>query len=118
MEHNATVIVDHALFTTLRGLMWYVKYVTLLHPFFAAMLTSSPVDAVRAVPATTDATVAAALGLTYPLEEFLVYNIVEGFLYQNKQARIDKDTGTPLRPDLGAALCVPCLDPVMHHVRA
>jgi len=27
---------------------------------------------------------------------------VEGFLYQSKQSRVDKDTNTPLRPDLGA----------------
>jgi len=35
------------------------------------------------------------------LDEFLLYNIVEGFLYQSKQSRVDKDTNAPLRPDLG-----------------
>merc|ERR1719242_1847931 len=31
----------------------------------------------------------------------MMYNIVEGFLFQSKQLRVDKDTSKSLRPDLG-----------------
>jgi len=55
----------------------------------------------RAVPQTSDETLTKALALDYPFEEFLMYNIVEGFLYQTKQDRVDKETTKSLRPDLG-----------------
>jgi hypothetical protein len=53
------------------------------------------------MPQISDESIAEALDLHYPLQEFLMYNIVEGFLYQSKQSRVDKETTISLRPDLG-----------------
>jgi hypothetical protein len=99
--HCTEVHLDKALFAEICSSFGYVKYTTLIVPFFNAIRESDPVTAVRAIPTASDGTIVKALELDYPLEEFLLYNIVEGFLYPTKQSRIDKDTKLPLRPDLG-----------------
>lgn len=79
------------------------KYCTLFHPFFQAVRHhDDPLSQIRAVPCSSDESVAKSLELDYPLEEFLLYNLVEGLLYQSKHSRVDKETNTSLRPDLGS----------------
>merc|ERR1712216_297464 len=68
---------------------------------FIAVRSADPVAEARKIPQISNETLVEALGLQYPLEEFIMYNIVEGFLYQSKQSRVDKDTTMALRPDLG-----------------
>merc|ERR1711988_915622 len=50
----------------------------------------------------TPDTIASALGLEFDLDRFLLYNLVHGFLFRHKQDRIEKESKTPLLPDLGA----------------
>lgn len=77
------------------------KYAALMLPFFSAVRQEDPVAQMRAIPELTEEEVVKALSLDYPFQDFLLYNIVEGLLYQSKQSRIDKETDKPLRPDLG-----------------
>merc|ERR1719453_1602283 len=70
-------------------------------PLFMAIRREDAVNIVRSMPQISNETIAKALDLNYPLEEFMMYNIVEGFIYQSKQSRVDKDNGKMLRPDLG-----------------
>jgi len=100
--HCKTAHVDMALLHELKSDLGFVHACTLIVPFFQAVRLQEPVQAIRAVPPLSDATVSAALELDYDLDTFLLYNLVHGFLYRNKQERIDKDSNAPLLPDLGA----------------
>jgi hypothetical protein len=102
-KHLQEAVVDEEYFKQLREAINHVKYITIIVPLFLAMRSDSDavVECARAVPRISDATITKALELDYPLEEFLLYNMVEGFLYQSKQSRTDKETTKSLRPDLG-----------------
>eukprot|EP00746_Dinoflagellata_sp_MGD_P161668 gnl/MRDRNA2_/MRDRNA2_88896_c0_seq1.p1 gnl/MRDRNA2_/MRDRNA2_88896_c0~~gnl/MRDRNA2_/MRDRNA2_88896_c0_seq1.p1 ORF type:complete len:1106 (-),score=219.79 gnl/MRDRNA2_/MRDRNA2_88896_c0_seq1:221-3538(-) len=99
--HVQKVVVNRQCLSELCTAMSHVKYATILTPLFLAVRQSDPVKASRALPQISDETISKALDLDYPLEEFMMYNIVEGFLYQSKQERVDKDKTMSLRPDLG-----------------
>jgi len=75
--------------------------VTIIASLFVGVRSEDPMAQVRALPQISDDSISKALELEYPLNEFLMYNIVEGFLCQSKQSRVDKDTTKSLRPDLG-----------------
>lgn len=99
--HSQTVQVDREFLAELWKAMSHTKYATIILPLFLAIRKNDPVNNVRAIPEISNKTMAQALDLDYPLEEFMMYNIVEGFLYQSKQSRVDKETNKMLRPDLG-----------------
>lgn len=99
--HNQQVLVNRECLAELCEAMSHVKYATIIAPLFSAIRQQNPVEMVRALPQISDETICKALDLEYPLEEFMMYNIVEGFLYQSKRCRVDKDKDTSLRPDLG-----------------
>lgn len=101
VQHAQGAVVDKTLFEELREAISFVKYITIIVPMFLAVRSENPIAAVRAVPEISDETLTSALGLDYPVEEFLLYNLVEGYLYQTKTSRTDKDTTKMLRPDLG-----------------
>eukprot|EP00929_Paragymnodinium_shiwhaense_P080063 TRINITY_DN41735_c0_g1_i1.p1 TRINITY_DN41735_c0_g1~~TRINITY_DN41735_c0_g1_i1.p1 ORF type:complete len:1102 (+),score=175.71 TRINITY_DN41735_c0_g1_i1:212-3517(+) len=100
-KHEQEVALNKEYFEELRESINHVKYISIIAPLFQAMRTSDVIEATRAVPQISDETLSEALGLSYPLEEFLLYNMVEGFLFQSKQDRTDKETTKSLRPDLG-----------------
>lgn len=99
--HTQEVVVNHECLLDLCNAMCHVKYATIISPLFLAVRQDDPVKAIRALPQISDETISKALGLDYPLKEFMMYNIVEGFLYQSKQDRVDKEKTKSLRPDLG-----------------
>jgi len=99
--HTQQLELDRAFFAELRKSLEHVKYATIIVPLFQAISHEDPLGQARAIPQISDETMSLALGLDYPFEEFLMYNIIEGFLYQSKQSRVDKDTTKSLRPDLG-----------------
>eukprot|EP00401_Gymnodinium_catenatum_P000856 CAMPEP_0117515606 /NCGR_PEP_ID=MMETSP0784-20121206/30667_1 /TAXON_ID=39447 /ORGANISM="" /LENGTH=1076 /DNA_ID=CAMNT_0005311429 /DNA_START=29 /DNA_END=3257 /DNA_ORIENTATION=- len=99
--HTQKVEMNRDVFAELRNAVDHVRYVTIIVPLMLAIRSEEPVAAARLIPQICDETVAKALELEYPLEEFLMYNLVEGHLYQSKQSRVDKDTTRSLRPDLG-----------------
>jgi len=101
VQHLQEAVVDKKFFGELREAISHVKYITTIVPLFLAVRSEDAVAAARAIPEISDETLSNALGLEYPLEEFLLYNMVEGYLYQSKQSRTDKDTTKMLRPDLG-----------------
>lgn len=81
---------------------WYIKYCTLIVPFFRAVIGEKIVDAVRRLPTVTDATAAEALGLGgLEYNEFMAANVVAGLLFNTKQSRVDKETEKPTLPDFG-----------------
>jgi len=84
---------------------WYIKYATLLVPFFDATFTkncdSDVIEAFQQVQQLNEKNLVQYLGINFPYKKFLLYNVVEGLLYTNKQSRIDKETNLPLLPDLG-----------------
>jgi len=100
-SHTQTWEVNQDLFAELRQSLEHVKYATIIVPLFLAVKHDDALGRARAIPQISDETVSQALGLDYPFEEFLMYNIVEGLLYQSKQSRVDKDAAKSLRPDLG-----------------
>lgn len=99
--HCQTAEVNQDMLRELCKPLNYVRYATLIVPLFEAVHSQDPVERVRAVPQISDEKLAEALGLDYPLDEFLLYNIVEGFLHQTKQSRVDQENTASLRPDLG-----------------
>lgn len=99
--HIQTLELDREFFAELRRSLEHVKYATIIVPLFQAISHDDPLGQAKAIPQISDETMTHALGLDYPFEEFLLYNIIEGFLYQSKQSRVDKDTTKSLRPDLG-----------------
>lgn len=101
LVHTQAVELNTARFSELRRSLSHVKYATIIVPLFKCVRSELPVAEARRLPNISDESIAEALSLEYPLEEFLLYNIVEGFLYQTKQSRVDKDTTKSLRPDLG-----------------
>uniref|UniRef100_A0A7S0P1S1 Uncharacterized protein n=1 Tax=Calcidiscus leptoporus TaxID=127549 RepID=A0A7S0P1S1_9EUKA len=102
LYHCRSPTVDAALFGELKRDLAFVHACTLIVPLFEAIRQSDPVRAARAIPPVTDTSVAAALQLAYDVDTFLLYNLVQGFLFRTKQERIDKESNTPLLPDLGA----------------
>jgi len=100
-NHFGEVELNEEFFAELRNALNHVKYATLIVPLFKAVRHEDPVGQTRAIPQVSDETLAKAMELEYPLEEFILYNMVEGYLYQQKQDRVDKDTTKSLRPDLG-----------------
>jgi len=100
-QHCTAFKVDPVLFEELQNGFKYVEYTTILQPLFEAIRAQDPLQAAERIPRISKETVRIALGLEYDIEEFLLYNIVEGFLAPNKQSRLDKETNAPLRPDLG-----------------
>eukprot|EP00929_Paragymnodinium_shiwhaense_P015123 TRINITY_DN12314_c0_g1_i2.p1 TRINITY_DN12314_c0_g1~~TRINITY_DN12314_c0_g1_i2.p1 ORF type:complete len:1116 (-),score=288.73 TRINITY_DN12314_c0_g1_i2:433-3780(-) len=100
-EHTQSVVLNAEHFQELREAIHHVKYISIIVPLFLAMRSGDVVEAARAIPEISDETLSKALGLDYPLDEFLLYNMVEGFLFQTKQSRSDKETTKSLRPDLG-----------------
>lgn len=92
--------------------LWFIEYGTVLVPYLRAILEVAPhgVDQSnhQALTAAIKSTVEAvntdstsrALELEYPLEEFILYNVVEANLYTDKQSRVDRETNTPLLSDL------------------
>jgi hypothetical protein len=99
--YTQKVDLNREFFNELCQSLSHIKYATIFVQLFQGIRSSSPVMHVREIPQISDEFIAKALDLEYPLEEFLVYNIVEGLLYQSKQSRVDKDTPKSLRPDLG-----------------
>eukprot|EP00443_Scrippsiella_acuminata_P048512 CAMPEP_0115169682 /NCGR_PEP_ID=MMETSP0270-20121206/1395_1 /TAXON_ID=71861 /ORGANISM="Scrippsiella trochoidea, Strain CCMP3099" /LENGTH=1107 /DNA_ID=CAMNT_0002582389 /DNA_START=100 /DNA_END=3423 /DNA_ORIENTATION=- len=102
--HDQKVRVNRECLAELSQAMCHTKYATIIPPLFSAIRESDPVSAVRTIPQISDETLVKALNLDYPLEEFMMYNIVEGFLFQSKQLRVDKENSKSLRPDLGVRL--------------
>jgi hypothetical protein len=102
--HAQQVVVNKDCLAKFCDALCHVQYATIIAPLFAAIRQEDSVNAARALPRISAETIANALDLDYPLEEFLMYNIVEGFLYQSKQLRVDKEKATSLRPDLGVRL--------------
>lgn len=100
-KHCTEYGLDREEFEKLKKEIWYVKFVTLLEPFFSATLAPNHINAMRAVPSLSEDLIAERLHLKYSLEEFVLFNIVEGLLYPDKQSRIDKETNKTLLPDLG-----------------
>eukprot|EP00930_Biecheleria_cincta_P018096 TRINITY_DN14205_c0_g2_i1.p1 TRINITY_DN14205_c0_g2~~TRINITY_DN14205_c0_g2_i1.p1 ORF type:complete len:1129 (-),score=203.98 TRINITY_DN14205_c0_g2_i1:367-3708(-) len=100
-KHNQQVSVNQECLATLCEPLSHVKYATIILPLFSAIRQDKPVEMVRQVQEISEETISRALGLDFPLEEFMMYNIVEGFLYQSKQCRVDKENTKSLRPDLG-----------------
>lgn len=100
-EFSKDIVVDQDLFRDLCKALNYAKYATLIADFFDAIRKEDPVAQMRKIPPVSDETIVKALDLDYPLVEFLLYNIVEGHLYQSKQSRVDTDMAHSLRPDLG-----------------
>jgi hypothetical protein len=100
--HTQQVVVNRECLSDLCKAMSHVKYATIITPLFLAIRQDDPVKAIRALPQISDETISKALDLDYPLEEFMMYNVVEGFRYQSKQDRVDKDKTISLRPDLGS----------------
>jgi hypothetical protein len=103
-SHKQTVVVNRECLAELCQTISHTKYATIIPSLFSAIRENSPMGAVRALPQISDETIAKALDLDYPLEEFMMYNIVEGFLFQSKQLRVDKENSKSLRPDLGNRL--------------
>lgn len=99
--HTQKLELNQEFLAELRKSLEHVKYATIIVPLFQAVKHADPLGQARAIPQISDDTVSKALGLDYSFEEFLMYNIVEGFLYQSKQSRTDKETTKSLRPDLG-----------------
>jgi len=99
--HTQGVEVDRRCLAELCEAMSHARFATIIVPLLLAVRDGDPLGAARAVPEITDETISRALELDYPLEEFMMYNVVEGFLYQSKQCRVDKENARMLRPDLG-----------------
>lgn len=102
LSHCKQPHVDASLFAELKRELSFVHVCTLIVPLFQAVRQPAPMQAVRAIPPVSDASVAAALQLDYELDSFLLYNLVQAFLFRTKQERIDKEANAPLLPDLGA----------------
>lgn len=102
LRHCEARFVDEALFGELKRDLSFVHACTLIVPLFSAVRQPDPAAAARAVPPVSDASVCAALALDYDLDTFLLYNLVHALLFRSKQERIDRETGEPLLPDLGA----------------
>eukprot|EP00475_Leptophrys_vorax_P014290 TRINITY_DN20684_c0_g2_i1.p1 TRINITY_DN20684_c0_g2~~TRINITY_DN20684_c0_g2_i1.p1 ORF type:complete len:549 (+),score=141.91 TRINITY_DN20684_c0_g2_i1:23-1648(+) len=100
--HDLKYDLDQDEFSRLKNVMWYVKYLTLLVPFFQAILHKNPIAEMKKIPKLTEEMTATFLEVDYSYDEFVLFNIVEGLLYPDKQSRIDKDSNKPLLPDLGS----------------
>jgi hypothetical protein len=100
-KHCSDYFVDSAEFNRLKKEMWYIQYCTLLPELFEAILSSDPTAEMKKIPKLTEERAANYLRLDFGYDEFILYNIVEGLLYGDKQSRIDKETNKPLLPDLG-----------------
>lgn len=100
-RHCSEVVVEPALLEEMQRGFEHVKYITTIQRLLEAIRAEDPVQDAAGIPPITKETARVALGLEYEMEEFLLYNIVEGFLFPNKQSRLDKETNRPLRPDLG-----------------
>jgi hypothetical protein len=99
--HTQKVKLNKEFFMELCKQLNHIKYATIMVQLFLAVRSEDPVAEAKKMPKISDETLVNTLDLQYPLQEFLLYNIVEGFLYQSKQSRVDKDTTISLRPDLG-----------------
>lgn len=103
-KHCSEAFVNSEELAKLTKLMWFLPYATLLEPFFKALIHSeNPVQALQAVPKMTEKSITMALELpdSISLEDFLLFNVVEGLLYSDKSARIGRESNKPLLPDLG-----------------
>jgi len=104
IHHCSEAHVNHAALAPYMKALSFVHYATLLEPLFAALLRGGDiVHRVQAIPALTPASIVASLDLPtgMSLEDFMLYNVVEGLLYGDKQSRIDKETNRPKLGDLG-----------------
>ena len=84
--------------------LWFVPYATLLEPLFTALIHSeNPIQAVQAVETMSRETITKALDLPsdMTMDDFMLYNVVEGLLFTTKAHRIDKETELPKLGDLG-----------------
>lgn len=106
--HCTEAVIDAAALKKYKDAVWFVPYATLLQPLFEALIHpegGDGVEAMQAISAMTPDSITQALDLpdSIKLDDFTLYNIVEGLLYGDKPSRIDKDTNKPKLGDLGNA---------------
>ena len=84
--------------------LWFVPYATLLEPLIMALIHSeNPIQAVQAIEPMSTESITQSLELPtgMTLDDFMLYNVVEGLLCTSKASRVDKETDLPKLGDLG-----------------
>ena len=84
--------------------LWFVPYATLLEPLISALVHSeNPIEAVQAIESMSTESITRCLELPtgMTLDDFMLYNVVEGLLCTCKASRVDKETDLPKLGDLG-----------------
>jgi hypothetical protein len=106
--HSSKAVVNQGAASKYTKSLWFVHYATLLQPMFEALVHSGQenyVMSMQQIPAMTTKSISNALDLPMALDDFMLFNIVEGLLSGDKQSRIGKHTEKPKFEDLGHSGC-------------
>jgi hypothetical protein len=88
--HSSKAVVNQGAASKYTKSLWFVRYATLLQPMFEALLVHSGqenyVKSMQQIPSMTTNSISNALDLPMALDDFMLFNVVEGILYGDKQS--------------------------------
>lgn len=106
-EHDVSLAPNADFLAELKKEFAHIAPLAVVPALFSALRSAADeeqvVAAVRALPTTSfdhPEAICEQLQISYDFDDFFVYNVVEGFLCQSKQSRIDPETNKSIRPDL------------------
>lgn len=92
---------DTKLFNKFSNMFWFMKYSVIIPDLFEAFNKDDPIEHIKSIPTITDEMVCKKLGIDTHYNSYLLYSIVQSFLFRTNQSRVDDEKKVMLVTDLG-----------------